>query len=61
MRHGLSGTATIGRSGTRSSDYQEPKSYITQWNHWAISPLNIANLESFGFLLTGRAPVDDAR
>ncbi|RIV87118.1 hypothetical protein D2V17_08815 [Aurantiacibacter xanthus] len=61
MRHGLSGTATIGRSGTRSSDYQEPKPPITQWNHCTIPPLNIANSESFGFMLTGCAPVDEAR
>jgi len=52
MQLGLSGTAGLGRSGTRSSDYREPE--------WASNPqkcshsgiLNIANKESFGFLLT---------
>jgi hypothetical protein len=55
MPHGLSGTARLGRSGTQSSDYQEPK--------WASNPqksvpfcaLNLANKESFGFLLTQSA------
>ena len=50
--HGLSGTAGLGRSGTESSDYREPK--------WPANPqiasrsgsLNYANKESFGFLLT---------
>ncbi len=52
MPHGLSGTARLGRSGTESSDYREPK--------WPSNPqktapnfaLNLANRESFGFLLT---------
>lgn len=52
MQHGLSGTAGLGRSGTESSDYREPK--------WPSNPqksapnfaLNLANKESFGFLLT---------
>lgn len=52
MQHGLSGTARLGRSGTESSDYREPK--------WPSNPqktatnfaLNLANKESFGFLLT---------
>lgn len=52
MRHGLSGTAGLGRSGTESSDYREPK--------WPANPrissrsgtLNYPNKESFGFLLT---------
>lgn len=52
MQHGLSGTAGFRRSGTRSSDYREPK--------WPAKPriashsgsLNLANKESFGFLLT---------
>ena len=55
MQHGLSGTARLGRSGTESSDYQEPK--------WPSKPqktapnfaLNLANKESFGFLLTDSA------
>lgn len=55
MRHGLSGTARLGRSGTESSDYREPK--------WPANPqiasrsgsLNYANKESFGFLLTDSA------
>ena len=52
MQHGLSGTARLGRSGTESSDYRGPK--------WPSNPqktapnfaLNLANKESFGFLLT---------
>ena len=52
MQHGLSGTARLGRSGTESSDYREPK--------WPSNPqksapnfaLNYPNKESFGFLLT---------
>ena len=52
MQHGLSGTVRLGRSGTGSSDYREPK--------WPSNPqksapnfaLNLANKESFGFLLT---------
>ncbi len=55
MQHGLSGTAKLGRSGTESSDYREPK--------WPSNPqkttpnfaLNLANKESFGFLLTDSA------
>ena len=61
MIFGLSGTAGLGRSGTQSSDYREPK--------WAAKPqpasrsgsLNYANKESFGFLLTSeRLWTDDA-
>lgn len=52
MTLGRSGTAGLGRSGTQSSDYREPK--------WPSKPqissrsdsLNYANKESFGFLLT---------
>lgn len=52
MAFGLSGTAGLGRSGTQSSDYREPK--------WPSNPqiasrsgcLNYPNKESFGFLLT---------
>lgn len=55
MQHGLSGTAGLGRSGTESSDYRELK--------WPSNPqktapnfaLNLANIESFGFLLTDSA------
>jgi Protein of unknown function (DUF2840) len=52
MPHGLSGTAAHGRSGTRSSDNREPESFPTHWNQSANGPLNLANKESFGFLLT---------
>lgn len=52
MRHGLSGTAGLGRSGTRSSDYREPKSAANPQKCLAFGTLNIANKESFGFLLT---------
>ena len=59
MRHGLSGTAGLGRSGTGNSDYRELR--------WPLSPqipsrsgsLNYANKESFGFLLTLLPPVDN--
>jgi hypothetical protein len=50
--HGLSGTARLGRSGTESSDYREPKSPSNPQECWRFEPLNIANKESFGFLLT---------
>ena len=42
----------LGRSGTRSSDYQEPKSGLNLFKCIVFSPLNLANKESFGFLLT---------
>jgi len=50
--HGLSGTAGLGRSGTESSDYREPKRHSNPQKRWRSRPLNIANKESFGFLLT---------
>lgn len=53
MQHGLSGTAGLGRSGTQSSDYREPESAPNPQKCLAFEPLNIANKESFGFLLTG--------
>lgn len=56
MRHGLSGTAAHGRSGTRSSDYQEPESSLSHWNRTPNPALNLANKESFGFLLTSNDP-----
>jgi Protein of unknown function (DUF2840) len=52
MWHGLSGTARLGRSGTRSSDHREPGSHLTRCNKTANHALNLANKESFGFLLT---------
>ena len=52
MLHGLSGTALFGQSGTGSSDYREPKSALNLHNCRSFSPLNLANKESFGFLLT---------
>ena len=52
MWHGLSGTAGLGRSGTDSSDYREPKSPSNPQKCWRSEPLNLANKESFGFLLT---------
>lgn len=63
MWHGLSGTAALGRSGTQSSDYREPGSHLTRCNKTANHDLNLANKESFGFLLTSNAqtsPLDDA-
>ena len=52
MGHGLSGTAAPGRSGTQSSDYREPKSCLIPQKCGRFKPLNLANPESFGFLLT---------
>ena len=52
MWHGLSGTAGLGRSGTDSSDYREPKSPSNPQKCKRTEPLNLANKESFGFLLT---------
>ena len=46
----------FGLSGTRSSDYQEPKSALNLCNCRSFSPLNLANKESFGFLLTESQP-----
>lgn len=63
MQLGRSGTAGLGRSGTRSSDYREPNSYIRCWNQTPNSALNLANKESFRFLLTSNAqtpPLDQA-
>jgi Protein of unknown function (DUF2840) len=54
-RHGLSGTTLFGLSGTQSSDYQEPKSALSLHKCSVFSSLNLANKESFGFLLTQRA------
>ena len=45
----------FGLSGTRSSDYQEPKSALNLHKCSVFSPLNLANNESFGFLLTQSA------
>ena len=53
MQHGLSGTATLGPSGTGSSDYREPKRLPKHRKTSAICALNYPNKESFGFLLTG--------
>ena len=63
MQHGLSGTARLGRSGTESSDYREPEWPSKPQKSALKSSLNLANKESFGFLLTesrlwadGKAP-----
>ncbi len=55
-RHGLSGTALFGLSGTGCSDYQEPKSALSLHKCSVFSALNLANKESFGFLLTESHP-----
>lgn len=52
MSFGLSGTAGLGRSGTESSDYREPKWPANPQKSAPICALNLANKESFGFLLT---------
>ena len=49
---GLSGTAGLGRTGTAKSDYREPESPAKPQNSCTSEPLNYANKESFGFLLT---------
>ena len=51
-QHGLSGTVRLGRSGTRSSDYREPKWSANLQKRAPFCALNLANKESFGFLLT---------
>ena len=48
----LSGTRTLVLSGTGSSSYQEPESPANPRKSWLSRPLNNANKESFGFLLT---------
>lgn len=55
MQHGLSGTAGLGRSGTESSDYREPKWHSNPQKTAPNFALNLANKESFGFLLTDSA------
>ena len=55
MQHGLSGTARLGRSGTESSDYREPKLPSKPQKSAPNFDLNLANKESFGFLLTDSA------
>lgn len=52
MTFGLSGTAGLGRSGTQSSDYREPKRPAKPQPASRSGSLNYANKESFGFLLT---------
>ncbi len=52
MSFGLSGTARLGRSGTESSDYREPEWPANPHKRCGSSALNLANKESFGFLLT---------
>lgn len=52
MQHGLSGTAGLGRSGTESSDYREPEQPSNPQKSAPKFALNLANKESFGFLLT---------
>ncbi|MBO6767320.1 MAG: DUF2840 domain-containing protein [Erythrobacter sp.] len=49
---GLSGTRSLGRSGTGLSDYREPESPANPRKCWAPGALNNANKESNGFLLT---------
>lgn len=52
MQNGLSGTATLGPSGTGSSDFREPKRRPNYGKTSVIFALNYPNKESFGFLLT---------
>ena len=52
IEHGLSGTPAFVRSGTQSSDYREPKAWLIPQKYARSEPLNLANPESFGFLLT---------
>lgn len=61
MRHGLSGTSRLGRSGTRNTDYREHFLPGNPQKTGRNQPLsNYPNRkESFGFLLTARAAVED--
>ncbi|QDL91067.1 hypothetical protein FDP22_04260 [Paroceanicella profunda] len=61
MRHGLSGTPGVGRSGTRNTDYREHLSPENPQKTARNHPLsNYPNRkESFGFLLTARVAVED--
>jgi Protein of unknown function (DUF2840) len=59
MQHGLSGTAELGRSGTESSDDQEPNRASDPQKLPPNFALNLANKESFGFLLTQKRPWTD--
>ena len=63
MRLGLLKTAGFGRLKTGGSAYKKPGFLITNWyKRWNHPPSNYANRkESFGFLLTRRAPVDSLR
>lgn len=56
MMFGLSGTAGLGRSGTESSDYREPKWAANPQKCWATASLNNPNKESNRFLLTRQDP-----
>jgi hypothetical protein len=56
---GLSGTARLGRSGTQSSDDREPKWPLNPQKRCRSRALNLANKESFGFLLTSARPWTD--
>lgn len=52
MQLGRSGTYPFGRSGTGCSDVREPKWPSNRQKPGPFSALNVANTESFGFLLT---------
>ena len=52
MPHGPSGTAWLGPSGTRRSDFREPERAASLCDASQFRPRNYANKESFGFLLT---------
>ncbi len=51
----ISGTQTLVISGTQSSWYREPKSPLSICAGDEIGAPNLANIESFGFLLTDPA------
>ena len=55
MLFGQSGTAGLGRSGTERSDHREPEWASNARKSAPRCALNLANTESFGFLLTPRA------
>ncbi len=55
----LSGTGGLVLSGTQGSSYQEPKSPSNPYECLVSGPLNNANPESFGFLLTLLLPADE--
>ncbi len=55
----LSGTSAVVLTGTEESCHQEPKLVLTYEKQTINNPLNYANIESYGFLLTNSVVVDN--